>query len=270
MGYWIIRHGTIVWDTGTVDPDTDVDTGQRKWWSSWAPSMWGLFNAELPVYVRASWTQRELAATVNKIRQEVSAHDDRWAIQYKQLGNDGLSTCRAKDGDGNKHQSQRRYDLIVNKSNPLGYQLRGVSDEQLIDIGTVHEQTHALCDLSYTANNKNSRLATWNDDDGAFSESSEAAGAQRKRLETLWERSDDDPYLSQELKQIMHARFGYGYGNLIDIDTVVTELCLLVSFSDVSLLSPTIRGLIDFAELNLGYRAIGRRMQEEVPKLRRL
>lgn len=230
--------------------------------------MFGLWNSKLPIYSRASWTKRELAATVDKIRQEISTYDHKWTIELKQLGEGGLSVCQAKNGDGSKHQSKRRYGLIVNKSNPVGYRLRGLSEQALIDMGTVHEQTHALCDLSYTANNKMSRLATWNDDDGDFSESSEAASAQRERLQTLWESSDQDSYLNEDLKEILQGRLAYGYGNLIDIDTVVNELCLLASHVDISLLSPTIRHLINFAELNLGFRAIGRRMQDETPKLR--
>jgi hypothetical protein len=267
MGYWVIRNGKVVWEKGSVNTDELADTGQTQWWSSWAPSFFGIFNAQLPVYVKGSWTKGELAAVVKKIRLEIDAHQDKWTIEEKTLSEDGLSTCQAKPGHGKRHQSVREYNLVINRTNPLGYKPKGLTQEVLISIATSHEQTHALCDLSYTANNKSSRLATWNDDDGEYAEGSEAS-AQRKRMEQVWEISDADTYLSDEFRKLMGARFGYGYGNLIDIDTVVNELCLVASYLDIPLQSPTMRALIDLAELNLGFRAIGRKMQTEVAKLR--
>lgn len=267
MGHWVIANGKISWVKTDVDLDEYEDTGARKWWSSWAPVLCGLGNVKLPVYEKAAWTKKELSDVVRDIRQEIEDHEEHWDVEVRSMGEGGLSTCQAKMGHGDRHQSLRKYNIIVNRSNPLNYQL-GLSAEVLTEIGLMHEQTHALCDISYTSNNAASRLGTWNDDNGAYDEDSDGAADARDRVMTIVKAIDKDTHISDAFKKVVDDRIGYGWRNFIDIDTTTNELCLVASHRDESLLSPTIRALIDLANLNLGFRAIGRKMQLEIPRLR--
>ena len=158
------------------------------------------------------------------------------------------------------------YLLTSNRNNPVGYQA-GLDNAALIDLATVHEATHALCDLSYTSNNKISRLGTWNDPSGEFSELSKGVGDHLQILYKLDEAFANDETLRPDHKKILLARIGYG-SNLVDIDTVVNELCVLVSLLDLSPACNGVGPLIEFAELNLLSRQIGRAMQLDEPRLR--
>ena len=163
---------------------------------------------------------------------------------------------------------------MINETDPVGYndrikngRIKGLNQPALLDIATVHEQTHALCDLSYSCNRAQSRLGTWNAASNTFDENCREASAQRVKMEVLWAtlvgdgHVPEDRYIAENIKDLMNARIGYGASNLVDIDTVVNELCLLVNYLKLSKKSETVSYLIALARMNTGNRAIGRELQ---------
>jgi hypothetical protein len=207
------------------------------------------------------WTQSRLDSILKAIRTEISLFETRWEIKKVHSGEVGLSTCVAKLGTAS--QQDRRYDITVNEDNPLNYTISVLTSQTRVEVGLIHEKTHAICDMSYTCNHVLSKLGVWNNASGEFSEEDPGAHAQRDRMEALDTTIDADPEF-QRYKDDFQPRIGYAYGNLSDIDPVVNELLFVCSYLGVSKNSPFMDLLISTAEFNLANRDQGRREQANI------
>lgn len=207
------------------------------------------------------WTRNELLSFINKVINEIEQFKAHWVYSTFIGEENETPTCQEIATFPKSTQSNRKYNIKINTRYPLNYTYVGLNNKMLVEIVNIHEKTHGLCDLSYTCNNAKSRLGTWNATSKTYDVRDAYKDDTHQRIVDLDGVVYNDKLLPSAFRDIMVKRIGYAGANLIDIDPVVNELCVLCSFCKPHTNSKSVRALIDFGKDNLTRRALGRSLQ---------